>query len=216
MVVLEGEAVAGPLAARLGVEVQASRETDHLDLVTRAAERVEHVVGLAAAPWPRSESLHAQASADLGTYTGVVSWHALPALADRLAEVCAPGVAQGAHLLVTAPDPGPTTAPEDLTFLREVAEALEQRLGPRSRSIAWRGTQRQPTAVDALRTLVEAHGERTVVECPVAPGTGVDPVLQRTADELGATVTCVDLGRDTLVELLAEVVATVAEHEGLA
>lgn len=216
MAVLDGHAVAGPLRNRLGAEVFPTTEEDHLEVAAELGERAAHVVGLAAAPWPRAADVHAEGSGRLPAYTGVVSWHALPSLVDRLAEVAAPGVANGAHLLVTAPDPGPTVAAEDLTFLREVAEELEARLAPRSRSIAWRGESRQPTAATALRTLGEAHGERDVVECPVAPGTTADAELLEIAEELGMRLTCVDLGRATLVDLLAEVVSTVAAHEGLA
>lgn len=215
VVVLDGHAVTGPLRNRLGAEVFASTEADHLEVASELADRADHVVGLSMVPWPRAADVHARGSADLPAYTGVVSWHALPVLADRLAEVAAPGVAAGAHLLVTAPDPGPLTSAEDLTFLREVAEALESRLSPRSRSIAWRGATRQPAAAQALRTVVESHGHRDVVECPVAPGTTADPALLEVAEELGARLSCVDLGRDTLVDLLAEVVGTVVDHEGL-
>ena len=215
MLVLDGHAVAGPLQQRLGATVRPTTEADHLEVADELANEVGHVVGLSVTPWPRSADLHAQGSAQLGSYTGVVSWHALPALADRLAEVAAPGVAAGAHLLVTAPDPGPSTEPEDLVFLRELAEALEARLRPSSRSIAWRGDSRQPTAVGALGTVVEAHGRRDVVEVPVAPGTSADPDLQAAGEELGARLMCVDLGRETLVDLLVEVVSTVASHEGL-
>jgi hypothetical protein len=216
VLVLDGPAVVGPLQERLGVTVRSTTAADHLEVAAELSPGVGHLVGLSVAPWPRAADLHAQGSAQLGSYTGVVSWHALPALADRLAEVAAPGVAAGAHLLVTAPDPGPSTEPEDLVFLRELAEALEARLTPSSRSIAWRGGSRQPTAVEALRTVVEAHGRRDVVEVPVAPGTSADPDLQAVGEELGARLTCVDLGRETLVDLLVEVVATVASHEGLA
>lgn len=213
--VLDGLAVAGPLQQRLGVTVRPTTEADHLAVAGELAAGAAHVVGLSATPWPRAAELHAQGSAELGAYTGVVSWHALPALADRLAEVAAPGTAAGAHLLVTAPDPGASTDAEDLMFLREVAEALEARLAPPSRSVAWRGQSRRPTAVEALRTVVEAHGLRDVVEVPVAPGTSADPQLQAVGEELGARLTCVDLGRETLVDLLAEVVTTVASHEAL-
>ncbi len=214
--VLEGRPVVAELQSRLGVPVRHTTPGDHLGVATELAEQAEHVVGVAAVPWPSWPDLHARCSEVLEGYTGVVSWHGLPTLADRLAEVAAPGVTAGAHLLVTAPDPGPETDPEDLMFLRELAESLESRLAPRSRSIAWRGSTRPPTAVDALRTVVESHGHRDVVECPVAPGTGADPALVARAEELGARMTCVDLGRGTLVDLLAEVVGTVARHEGLA
>lgn len=213
--VLHGREVAGALGSRVGAEVVATIPEDHLAVAADLARRAPHVVGLAAAPWPTAAELHARGSAELPAYTGVVSWHALPSLADRLAEAAAPGVRAGAHLLVSAPDPGPEADPEDVVFLGEVAEALEARLTPRSRSIGWRGHERTPTAATTLRTVVEAHGHRDVVECPVAPGTSADPELLALAEELGARLTCVDLGRDTLVGLLAEVLETVAAHEGL-
>lgn len=214
--VLGGRSVVAGLQSRVGGIVCATTPEDHLETGTGLAAEADHVVGLAAVPWPNAPELHARCSEQLPAYTGVVSWHALPSLADRLAEVAAPGVSAGAHLLVTAPDPGPDTDPEDLMFLREVAEALETRLSPRSRSIAWRGTTRTPTAVEALATVADAHGRRDIVEVPVAPATGADPALVARADELGARLSCVDLGRETLVGLLAEVVTTVASHEGLA
>jgi hypothetical protein len=216
VLVLGGRSVAAELQSRVGGTVRVTTEQDHLRTASDLSAEVAHVVGLAAVPWPSEPELHARCSEQLPAYTGVVSWHALPSLADRLAEVAAPGVAAGAHLLVTAPDPGPETDPEDLMFLREVAEALEQRLSPPSRSIAWRGESRTPTAVAALTTVVEAHGHRDIVEVPVAPATGADPALVTRADELGARLSCVDLGRQTLVGLLAEVVGTVRAHEGLA
>ncbi len=204
---------AAALQERLRCRVVATTEPDHL--AAAAALDVELVIGLAEVPWPTAERLHAQGSADLGAYTGVVSWHALPTLHDRLAEVAEPAVAAGAHLLVTAPDPGPDAAPGDVAFLREVAEALAHRLRPTSRSLAWRGVTRTPTASDALASLAEAHGRRDVVEVPVAPGTAADPELARDAERLGMRLTCADLGRGVRVELLAEVVGTVAGHEGL-
>lgn len=203
---------AAALERRLGWTVAATSELDHLDVA--AGLEAELVIGVAAVPWPTGEELHAQCSADLGAYTGVVSWHALPTLHDRIAEVAAPGIRAGAHLLVTAPDPGPDALPSDVTFLREVAESLTARLQPTSRSIAWRGTTRTPTAVDALTSLVEAHGRSDVVETPVAPGTSADPELLATAERLGIRLTCADLGAGTRLDLLAEVVRTVAGHEG--
>lgn len=205
---------AAALEGRLGWQVAATSEHDHLEVAASLA--ADLVVGLAGVPWPTAEELHAQGSTDLGSYTGVVSWHALPSLHERLADAAAPGVRAGAHLLVTAPDPGPQTLPTDVTFLREVAEALTARLDPPSRSIAWRGDTRTPTAVDALTSLVEAHGRADVVECPVGPGMSADPSLTARATELGIRLTCIDLGAGTRVELLAEVVRTVAGHEGVA
>jgi hypothetical protein len=213
---LGGTALAGPLAERTGLIVVATTEDDHLEVAERLSEPGVLVVGLAAVPWPAAVDLHAEGSASLPAYTGVVSWHALPLLLDRLAEAVAPGAATGAHVLITSPDPGPDTEPGDVTFLREVAEGVADRVALPSRSIAWRGTTRTPTAVDALTSVVEAHGHRDVLELPVAPGTGADPVLTAAAEQLGARLTCVDLGRATLLDVLTVVVGTVAEHEGIA
>ena len=55
----------------------------------------------------------------------------------------------------------------------------------------WRVHGAGHTAVEALRSLVEAHGKRDVVECHVAPGVGADAAILATADELGARVTTV-------------------------
>lgn len=214
-VALLGDArTATALERRLGWQVAPTSEADHLDVA--AGLDAELVVGLAVVPWPTAEEAHARGSAELGAYTGVVSWHALSALHDRLAEAAAPGVRGGAHLLITAPDPGPDAPPEQVTFLREVAEAVSGRLQPTSRSIAWRGSTRTPTATDALRSLAEAHGRTDVVEVPVAPGAASDPALQALAEELGIRLTCADLGVEVRIDLLTEVVRTVAGHEGVA
>lgn len=213
---LGGDALAGPLAERTGRTVVATTEDDHLEVAERLSGPGVLVVGLAAVPWPAAVDLHAAGSASLPAYTGVVSWHALPLLLDRLAQAVAPGATAGAHVLVTSPDPGPDTDPGDVTFLREVAEGIAARVALPSRSIAWRGTTRTPTAVDALTSVVEAHGRRDVVELPVAPGTGPDAVLTAAAERLGARLACVDLGRATLFDVLSAVIGTVAEHEGLA
>jgi hypothetical protein len=210
---LDGRGLARPLADHAGVEVAATTAADHLEVAGRLGADGRLVVGLRAVPWPGADDLHAQGSATLPAYTGVVSWHALPALHERLAGAVAPAVAAGSHLLVTAPDPGPETDPADLTFLREVAAGVAARAGATQRSIAWRGEGRSPTTAEALTALVDAHGRLDVVECPVAPGTGIDPRLRAAAERTGARVTCADLGQATLVELLAEVVRTVAAHE---
>jgi hypothetical protein len=211
---LDGAPLAGPLAARTGVAVEPTTVEDHLEVAARLGADGALVIGLAAVPWPTEPDLHAEGSATLPAYTGVVSWHAMPSLLDVLAEAVAPGARMGAHVLVTAPDPGADTSPDDVTFLREVAEGIAERVELPSRSIAWRGDTRTPTAVDALTSVVEAHGKRDLVECPVAPGTGADAALLATAERLGARLTCVDLGQGSLLDLLAEVVATVAGHEG--
>ncbi|MCC5950182.1 MAG: hypothetical protein JJT89_17155 [Nitriliruptoraceae bacterium] len=210
---LGGRGLDGPLAERTGVRVVATDVDDHLDVAQRLGLEAELVVGLARAPWPIAPELHAEGSATLPAYTGVVSWHALPALHEALAQAVEPGASAGAHVLVTAPDPGPEADPADVMFLREVAEAIAQRVPLPARSIAWRGATRTPTATDALRTVVEAHGRRDVVEVPVAPATGADPTMLALAEELGIRFTCVDLGRATLLDLLTEVVGTVAGHE---
>jgi hypothetical protein len=210
---LGGRGLERALSERTGVPVTATTADDHLDVAQRLGLGGALVVGLSVVPWPHEVDLHAQGSASLPAYTGVVSWHALPGLADALASAIAPGARGGAHVMLTAPDPGPDTEPGDVVFLREVAEAVADRVDLSSRSIAWRGTTRTPTAAEALRSVVEVHGHRDVVECPVAPGTGGDPVLLALAEELGCRLTTVDLGRATLLELLTEVVLTVAGHE---
>lgn len=210
---LGGRGLERALSERTGLPVTATTTADHLEVAARLGADGALVVGLSAVPWPSAVELHAEGSATLPAYTGVVSWHALPALAEALATAVTPGARGGAHVMVTAPDPGPDTEPGDVVFLREVAEAVAARVAPASRSIAWRGHTRTPTAVDALRSVVEVHGHRDVIECPVAPGTGADPELLAVADELDCRVTTVDLGRATLLDLLTEVVATVADHE---
>ncbi len=210
---LGGRGLERALSERTGVPVIATTADDHLDVAQRLGLDGALVVGLSVVPWPHEVDLHAQGSASLPAYTGVVSWHALPALADALASAIAPGARGGAHVMLTAPDPGPDTDPADVVFLREVAEAVADRVELSSRSIAWRGTTRTPTAADALRSVVEVHGHPDIVECPVAPGTGGDPALLALAEELGCRLTTVDLGRATLLDLLTEVVLTVAGHE---
>ncbi|MFU8840713.1 MAG: hypothetical protein ACNA8R_08305 [Nitriliruptoraceae bacterium] len=210
---LGGQHLAGPLAERTGLEVVATTPADHLESSAALGRQAELVIGLAAVPWPTAVDLHAAGSASLPAYTGVVSWHALPSLADLLAASLAPGARRGAHVLLTAPDPGPGTEPGDVLFLREVAEAVAARIDLPSRSVAWRGATRTPTAAEALRSLVEAHGHRDIVECPVAPFTPADPELDALARTLGCRLTSIDLGRSSLLDLLTEVVTTVIGHE---
>lgn len=210
---LEGRSLADALARRTGARVVPTRRDDHRQRAAALADDHDLVVGLASAPWPIGQDLHAACSASLAGYTGVVSWHALPALHEALAEVVAPAVTAGAHVLVTAPDPGPASDPQDLVFLREVAAGVADRLTGASTSIAWRGSTRTPTAADALTSVVEVHGRRDVVECPVAPGTTADGDLQALARRLGARLSCTDLGQQALVALLGQVVATVVGHE---
>lgn len=204
---------AAALAERTGLEVRACGLDDHGATVDDLQQRASLVVGLAADPWPVGTEVHARRAEADPAYRGVVSWHRLPALHQWLADAAAPAVRAGAHLLITAPDPGAEAEPEEVTFLREVAEALAARLQPSSRSIAWTGDTRTPTAVDALRTVVEAHERRDVVECPVAPWRGADPALRQLAEELGIRLVGVDLGERTHLDLLAEAVATVRAHE---
>lgn len=212
---LDGGDLAGALAQRIGLPVESTTADDHLDVADRLGRHGDLVIGLATVPWPSMPELHAQGSATLPAYTGVVSWHALPALLDRLAEAVGPAVRAGAHVLVTARDPGPDTDPADVMFLREVAEGIDHRVSLPARSVAWRGTTRTPTAITALESVVEAHDRRVVVELPVAPGTGPDPDLTATAERLGARLTCLDVGRGVLLDLLTTVVRTVVGHEGV-
>lgn len=215
LALLDGHELAPSLAERTGLPVTATTERDHLEVAGRLGADGALVVGLSPVPWPRGAELHAAGSATLPAYTGVVSWHALADLHDRLAQAIAGGVAADAHVLVTAPDPGPDTDPQDVIFLREVAEALAQRIELPSRSIAWRGGTRTPTAVAAVESLVTSHGRRDILECPVAPGTTADPELEAVAARLGARIGCADLGRATQLDLLTAVVRTVAGHEGM-
>lgn len=210
---LDAGHLADDLAGRTGLEVVATTPDDHLAAVQELAGRSALVVGVAGTPWPQHADLHDTASQVSPAYRGVVAWHGLPVLLDALAQAAAQGVARGAHILVTAPDPGADAGPEDVVFLREVAELIAARVELTSRSIAWRGTTRTPTATTALTSVVEAHARRDVVEVPVAPGTPADPALLRTAEELGARLTTADLGRGALLDALAAVVATVRDHE---
>lgn len=206
-------AVVDALAERVAGAVVATTRDDHPRLVGALAAEHELVVGVASTPWPQHADLHAAVGTDQPRYRGVVAWHQLPQLLEALAHAAAPGARAGAHLLVTAPDPGPQATPEELTFLREVAEHVAAQVDDTTRSIAWRGDGRQPTAVDALTSVVTVHGHRDVVEVPVAPGVGTDRRLLRVAEELGARLTTVDLARDTLLEALTAVVSTVAARE---
>lgn len=201
------------LAGRVTGAVAATTRDDHPRVVAELAADHDLVIGAARTPWPQHADLHALVGAEHPTYRGVVSWHGLPRLLEALAQAAAPGAAGGAHLLVTAPDPGADAAPEELTFLREVAEAVAAQVAGTTTSIAWRGTTRTPTAVDALTSVVTVHGHRDVVEVPVAPASAPDPQLLRVADELGARLTSVDLARSVLVDALTSVVATVADAE---
>lgn len=209
-----GDRLAAPLADRCGHTVVTTSRDDHVGVVQRlAADGADLVVGVARTPWPQHGDLHALTAEVEPAYRGVVAWHGLPLLSEALAQAAANGVQAGAHLLVTAPDPGPAAAPEELTFLREVAEHVAELTGATARSIAWRGTTRTPTAVDALTSVLTVHGRRDVVEVPVAPGTPVDPRLLAVADEHGARLTTVDLAASFVLEALTAVVATVAQVE---
>jgi hypothetical protein len=211
---LGGDRLAGALADRCGHEVVATTRDDHVSVVQRLVTGGAHlVVGVAGTPWPQHADLHALTAEVEPAYRGVVAWHGLPLLSDALAQAAANGVQMGAHLLVTAPDPGPDATPEELMFLREVAEQVAERTGATARSIAWRGTTRTPTAVDALTSVLTVHGRRDVVEVPVAPGTPADPALLAVADEHGARLTTTDLAASFVLEALTAVVATVAQVE---
>ncbi len=211
--VLAGDRVAGPLANRTGHAVEATTPDTHAAAVARLAADVDLVVGLAVTPWPQHADLHDATSQEVASYRGVVAWHGLPLLLDALAQAAVNGVAGGAHLLVTAPDPGPDATPEELTFLREVTEQVAARTGATARSLAWRGTTRTPTAVDALTSVLTVHGRRDVLELPVAPGTPADPRLLDIAAEHGGRLTTVDLRAGFVVDALVAVVATVVAQE---
>lgn len=207
-------AVVAALAGRITGEVVATTRDDHLRRVRELAEHHDLVVGVARTPWPQHADLHALVGAEVARYRGVVAWHGLPTLLGALAQAAANGAQAGAHLLVTAPDPGEQATPEDLTFLREVAEGIAAQVDPGARTtIAWRGRTRTPTAADALTSIVTVHGRRDVVEIPVAPATAPDVQLLEVAEQLGARLTSVDTSRQLLIDALTSVVATVAEAE---
>ncbi len=221
---LHGARLAAPLAERTGLRVEATEPDDHLEVARRLADELAAenpggdevaplVVGLAAVPWPLLADLHAEGSASLPAYAGVVSWHEVVPLLDALAHAVAPAARAGAHVLFTAPDPGQGLEPGDLVFLREVAERVSDRAGLTNRSIAWQGSTRSPTVVEALEALVAAHGALDVVECPVAPGTQGDPELSAAAERLGVRATALDLGRSTQLDVLTHVVSLVADTE---
>lgn len=211
---VDGERIADALAARCGRPVAATTPDTHLEVVRElAADGTDLVIGLAATPWPAWSDLHAQVAEVVPAYRGVVSWHGLPLLGEALAQAAANGVRAGAHLLVTAPDPGPDATPEEVVFLRQVAEDLAERTGATARSIAWRGDTRTPTAVDALTSLLTVHGKRDVLEIPIAPGTPADPALLAVAEEHGGRLTTVDVRASFVLEALTAVVATVDANE---
>ncbi|WP_052668198.1 hypothetical protein [Nitriliruptor alkaliphilus] len=212
--VLDGDRMAEPLAARSGHQVAATTPDDHGDVVRRlVSEGADLVVGVARTPWPQHTELHSSTAAAVAAYRGVVAWHGLPLLSEALAQAAVNGVQAGAHLLVTAPDPGPDATPEEVTFLREVAEQVAERTGATGRSIAWRGTTRTPTAVDALTSVLTVHGVRDVVEVPVAPGTPADPQMLAAAEAHGGRLTTIDLAASFVLEALTAVVTTVAQVE---
>lgn len=216
MALLGGARCAAELADALHRPVVATSAENHLEVARRLLDEVDLVVGLAQTPAPTASGLHQETSELVGAYTGVVSWHGLPALHQRLAEVVAPGAAAGAHVLFTASDPAPGRSldasgdltQEDLTFLREIAAAVTAVAELPAASIAWQGGTRRPTSLEALRTLVEVHGVRQVVVCPVAPADTGEPALRGLAEELGVQVVTADLGHGVLVDLLATVVTT--------
>lgn len=206
--------VVAALAGRITGEVVATTRDDHLRRVRELAEHHDLVVGVARTPWPQHADLHTLVGAEVARYRGVVAWHGLPALLEALAQAAANGAQAGAHLLVTAPDPGDQATPEELTFLREVAEGIAAQVDPGARTtIAWRGRTRTPTAADALTSIVTVHGRRDVVEIPVAPASAPDVQLLEVAEQLGARLTSVDTSRQLLVDALTAVVTTVAEAE---
>jgi hypothetical protein len=211
---LEGDRLVGRLADRSGTTVVATSPEDHVEVVAQLAEDgAALVVGVAPTPWPQRAELHARTADAVAAYRGVVAWHGLPLLGEALAQAAVNGVRAGAHLLVTAPDPGPEATPDEVTFLREVAEDLAERTGATARSIAWRGDTRTPTAVDALTSLLTVHGRGDVLEVPVAPGTPADPALLAVAEEHGGRLTTVDVRAAFVVEALTAVVTTVAANE---
>lgn len=221
-----GEALVGAVATGDGLgEVRAieavPRDAPVAPAAARLREVVEVVVGLGAWPFPGLAARHDASRDALGDvpYWAVETWHGLPAFHDALAAALghvAAGtgpVGAGARVLLTAPDVViRTLPPEHRVVLRDVAEALRDRTGSRPTIAVDRSPPSgavTPTAVDALTTLVEAHGATAVVRCSLVPGDGPDGAVERAAATLGIDLDDVAIDPDAHVAVLLEVVRTV-------
>jgi hypothetical protein len=213
VVLIDGDDFVPSLANTLGYTVVAASGTTLIDTVHTLAGRCANIVAVSAWPWPAHHAQHHALSQTVAAYRGVVSWHQLPALARALADVVKGAIAHDAHVLFTAPDPGPDAPPDTLMFLPQLAEQVSALAQPHGRSIAWQGATRQPSTVQALDALIDAHNVARVVECPVVPNVTADPLLRAHAAARNVTFTATDLGVATRIGMLAEVVDTVVNAE---
>ena len=215
VVLFDGEQFVAPLADTLGVPVHAVSPDTVTDTVTGLASDTSRIICVSAWPWPAHQALHDKLSEQVAAYRGVVSWHQLPGLARALADVLGGAVRNQAHVLFTSPDPGRDAPPETLMFLPQLAEQVSQLVALPGRSIAWRGTSRKPSSLEALNALIDAHDVATIVECPVVPAVAGDETLRAHAESRGVRFIACDLGVSTRVGLLQQVIQTVEQAEWL-
>lgn len=214
-----GRALVGAVArdGALG-DVRAVEVVGRRDAITPAAARLgevcDVVVGLGALPFPDLALRHdaSRDALDGVPYWGVETWHGLPGFHDALAAAIGDAPAEGASVLLTGPDDVVRTLPpEHRVVLRDVAAALHERTGARPTIAVDRSPLTgavTPTAVDALTTLVEAHGVADVVRCSLVPDDAPDAAVTAAARSLGARLRDVAIDRSTHVRLLVEVVRT--------
>lgn len=194
-------------------------------LPTATAEAAEElasaaaVVGLGTEPWPSFAVAHERVRDRLGgvPYYAVQAWHQHPAYLDALVGALRTPLAaapEGTHVLFTAPGPAAEPDPSEVVFLREVAEAVSGELAPARRSIAWVGGAMRPSTATVLSTLRDAHDRTTVLRVSLDP-LGRPDGVHAEASAAGIDLAEVRLSADALPTLLAAVVGTVAEHEGL-
>jgi hypothetical protein len=212
-VVLLGPAhVAAALAARIDGRVVTPAEAGQL-------AGADAVVGIAAEPWPAFVATHeAVRDAVAGSpYYAVQAWHQHPVWIEAMVAAVAAGrseAGEDAHVLFTAPGPTAEPEPHEVVFLREVAEMVTGRLSLASRSIAWVGGESGPSTATALAALAEAHGRTTVLRASLDP-LGRPDGVHAEASSVGVDLHEARVHPDDLIEVLAAVVATVSEHEGL-
>lgn len=180
------------------------------------------VVGVAGSPWPGWDRYHDTARRTVDApYYAVQSWHRHPVLVEALVRAARRGLAEldGAHVLLTAPDPaGRAVAPEERLFLREAVEAVAEAGDLPGTTIAWDHALDEhataPTVSTVLTSLAEAHGRHRVVRCALGPGTPRDPRADEVAAALGMQLRQVAPDADDLVACLAAVAETVTVNEG--
>lgn len=213
VVLVDGDAYAPLLADTLDLPVCAATADTFVAEVANQSAAGARVIGLSAWPWLAHDDAHATLATTYPHYRGVGSWYGLPQLATLLADVLGPAVSADAHVLFTAPDPGADASAETLAFLPRLADEVTRNVQPKGRSIAWQGQSRQPSAVQALDALIDAHNVTRVVECPVVPAQGGDASLRAHAETRQVAFTAVDVGVASRAGMLAQVVRTVIANE---